>query len=343
MRRDSTNTWNSQLHQDLLAGDTIKDGQTTQHHQHTKSLADHMDSFKKKFMVRLVFGLLAFSAIMFQMFFYWQFYYEENKLIIDVQSVLLGEQISSTLRVLSYLCQPFYIHLVTLHILFTIYYGSDCVLGLKLIVNNLVALSVNKVVLLLHQEPRPYWLNPEDRSMTIDGYGCVTSYSNPDMSVIHLLITGVNFLLIDTQLKKLKNGLHIPLAVPYICLFASLVVYACLYVGGQVYLSQFAISVIYAFLYYHLLAWLNPTVSTAIRKCTFEAAENFRGHTNHFMLFLIAVVGEALVLIGHNSKNLGPKAIFSYVRTADPDKLRGQAKAIYAGQQRRQVQPRTDG
>lgn len=313
-RRDSATTWNSQLHQDLLSGEQIKEERVTAQHAYTKSLADHMDSFKKKFMIRLIFGLLALTAIMFQVFFYWQFYYEENKLIIDVQSVLLGEHISTPLRILSYLCQPFIIHLIIMHILFTIYYGTDCVLGLKLIVNNLTAFSINKVVLLLHQEPRPFWLNPEDRSMTIDGYGCVTSYSNPDMSVIQLLITAVNFLLIDTQLKKLKNGLHIPMVVPYACLFGSLVVYGCLYVGGQVYLSQFAISVIYAFLYYQLLAWLNPTISMAIRKCTFEASENFRGHTNYFMLFLIAVVGEALVLIGHNSKNLGPKAIFSYVR-----------------------------
>ena len=133
------------------------------------------------------------------------------------------------------------------------------------------------------------------------------------MSVIQLLVTSVNFLLMDTQLKKLRTGLHIPPIVPYLILISAMLVFICLYIGGEIYLSHFVICVIYTYLYYYVLTWLNPWVSIVIRKCTFEAKENFKGRINYVMLFLISMVGEALLLIGYNSKNQGPKAIFNYV------------------------------
>jgi hypothetical protein len=312
MQRDSQSIGPNTLYQDLLSHEALgKDDAGSKNDNH--NLATHMAKFKQSFIVRIVFGLFAFFAILFQIFFYSKFYHEENKLIVDIQSVLLGDERSNILRFLSYAIQPFYIHLAIMHLVLTIFYGTDCILGLKLIVNNLIIFTINKVVLLLHQEPRPYWLNPDNRAQSVDGYGCVTEYSNPDMSVIQLLVTSVNFLLMDTQLKKLRTVLHIPPIVPYITLLFGLLVFVCLYIGGQAYLSHFVISVIYTFLYYQILAMLNPWVSIVIRKCTFEAKESFRGRINYFMLFLISVVGEALLLIGYNSRNQGPKAIFNYV------------------------------
>lgn len=312
--RETSQTWNSQLHQDLLYGEqTAKEDLNSVKQGHTRSLDDYMNAFKKKFIIKIICGILAIVIVVFQIFFYSQFYRQENILIADIQSVILGEKPSAVLKVLAYLIQPHYIHLITLHIIFTILFGTDCILGIKLIVNNLLAFSINKIVLLFHQEPRPFWINPEGRSSAVDGYGCVSEYSSPDMSVQLLLITSVNFLLIDTQLTKLKNGLHIPPLVPYSLLTGSLLVYCCLYIGGQTYLSQFIVSMIYGYAYYLLLAWLNPTISVVIRKCTFEAHDNFKGNINYFMLFLIAVVGESLILMSSNKKNLSPKAIFNYV------------------------------
>jgi hypothetical protein len=312
MNRDSQSIGQPNLYQDLLSAEAFtKDDGQSKGGNHT--IAAHMAKFRKTFIIRIVFGLLAFFAILFQIFFYSMFYHEENKLIVDIQSVLLSDDRSTILRILSYIIQPFFIHLAIMHVVLTIFYSTDCILGLKLIVNNLIIFSLNKIVLLLHQEPRPYWINPENRAQSVDGYGCVTEYSNPDMSVIQLLVTSVNFLLMDTQLKKLRTALYIPPMVPYACLICGLFVYVILYIGGEIYLSHFVIMVIYTYLYYQILAMLNPWVSIVIRKCTFEAKESFKGRINYFMLFLISVVGEAVLLIGYNSRNQGPKAIFNYV------------------------------
>lgn len=306
------------LNQDLLSGEAfVRDEGNGKGSNYT--MAAHMTKFKKKFIVRIVFGLFALFAILFQIFFYYKFYQIERNLLVDIQSVILSEERSSTLRLLSYLIQPFYIHLGIMHLVLSIFYGTDCILGLKLIVNNLIIFTINKIVLLMHQEPRPYWINPDNRANSVDGYGCVTEYSNPDMSVIQLLVTSVNFLLMDTQLRKLRTALHIPSIVPYMTLLLGLLVYVTLYIGGQLFLSHFVIIMIYTYLYYQILTWLNPWVSIVIRKCTFEAKENFKGQTSFFMLFLISVVGEALLLIGYNSKNEAPKRIFNYVSLALPD------------------------
>jgi hypothetical protein len=276
-------------------------------------LHKHMNKFRRGFYIKLVFGLLTFFVILFQVYFYTSFYEEENILISEIQGALLGDELSQTLRILSYFVQPFYIHLITLHVIFSILYGTDVILGLKLMFNNLFLFALNKLILLWHQEPRPYWLNSAQSEVDVLGYGCVTTYSNPDMSVMQLLCTAVNFLLVDAQLKKLKSNLSIPILLPYASFMLALAVYMILYLGGEAYLSQFLISMVYTYLYFHLISAMNPFISRLIAKCTFEASENFHTNVNYFLIFLIAVVFEVLVLIGYNSKNVGPRVIFNYV------------------------------
>ena len=128
-------------------------------------LVTHMSGFKKSFLAKLIFSILCFFIIFFQAFFYSYFHREENKLIVDIQTSILDDEVSLVMRVLSYAIQPFYIHLLTLHVGFTLYYGSDPVLGVKYLLNNLVIFAANKLVLLFHQEPRPFWLNPEHHNL----------------------------------------------------------------------------------------------------------------------------------------------------------------------------------
>ncbi len=276
-------------------------------------LVTHMDGFKKSFLAKLIFSILSFFIIFFQVFFYSYFHTEENKLIVDIQTTILDDEVSQLMRVLSYAIQPFYIHLLTLHVGFSIYYGMDPILGIKFCLNNLLIFAVNKLVLLFHQEPRPFWLNPEHHNLKVDGYGCVTSFSNPDMSVIQLLVSSVNLLLLESQLRKVRSRLSIPNYLIYGGFFLALLVFMVLYLGGEVFLSQFVISSLYTFLYYQLLVVLNPLLSSGIRMCTVDAPMHFNTQVNSVMVFLIAMVAEVFILIGYNSKNLTPKIISNYV------------------------------
>lgn len=284
--------------------------------------SNHMTVFKRRFTIKVILTLFTIFGIFFQAFFYSNFYMDENKLISSVQSAIFGEDdVSMTMRVLSYLIQPFYIHLLILHITMSIYYNVDPIIGAKLMVNNLILFSMTKLIMLFHQEPRPYWLNTDNPKFQVDGYGCIQTYSDPDMSVIQLMGASVNFLIVDAQLKRLKSQLTIPSFIPYVGFGLALVVYIILYIGGEAYLSHFVICIIYTLVFANFITLIDPQVCKLIRMCTFEAKKYFSLQINYFLLFLIAVVTEVLLLMGYNSRNLGPKSIFNYVAgwlIADP-------------------------
>ena len=277
-------------------------------------LVTHMDQFKKNLVIKILFVLVAFFIIFFQAFFYENFYPYENRLIVDIQSEVFGEEdVSLTMRILSYIIQPYYIHLITLCVGLNLFYGSDPILGIKYIINNLIIFSLNKLVILFHQEPRPFWLNPNHFSLRVDGYGCYTTYSNPDMSVVQAFTMSLNLLLLDAQLSKVKSPVRLTGIVIHFGFFLGLVIFLIMYLSGEAYLSQFLVTTLYCFLYYNLLSYLNPTVTDVLRKCTLDADNSFKRHMNYLMVFLIAVVTEVLVLMGYNSKNLHPKTISNYV------------------------------
>ena len=162
------------------------------------------------------------------------------------------------------------------------------------------------------------------------------------MSVIQLLVSSVNLLLLDSQLRKIRSRVSIPGYLIYGGFFLALGVFMVLYLGGEVFLSQFVISSLYTFLYYQLLVALNPIMSSGIRKCTVDAPANFNTQVNSVMIFLIALVAEVFVLMGYNSKNLTPKIISNYVRSPQADALRGEVPPVPPGEPG-QVQPRADG
>lgn len=269
--------------------------------------------FRRKLIFGIILGLGISIIVLWQFFFYEAFYRYETRLINKVQNALLPEDPSTIMRVLIYLLRSYYMHLITLHALLAIYHGINPILGLKLIINNLVIFSINKVVLLLHSEPRPYWLNRQRQDSDLDGYGCYCTYSNPDMSIIMLITMGVNLLKVSAELRKINSQDSIPKWLPHFYFSLSVVVFILMYLAGEIFLIQMLMVLIYAVAYNQILTILNPFICKMIRASTLELVGDKVSTKNHLLIFLTFVVGEVLVLLGYNSTNLPSKTIINLV------------------------------
>jgi hypothetical protein len=274
----------------------------------------YLKSYKRKFLGKLFFGLLLVLALFFQIFFYNNLYPFENDLIASLQTLLLPAQPSQLLIWLFRFVKPFYVNLLVLHLIMGIYYGTDAILGMKLMVNNLVCLSLNKIILLIHQDDRPYWNNPSAQPTQVQGYGCMTTFSNPDLMIMQLVM--ISLLIVDSnrQLAQVKSDTKISNIFPTIGLVSALVLFLLNYIGGEVFLVSLITIPIYCIVLMLVMKAIDSKVSKIIRKNILGTNRQFwSSNISHLLILIITMVAEVLFLLGDNAKNEPGQAIFNYV------------------------------
>lgn len=139
----------------------------------------------------------------------------------------------------------------------TVFHGYDCILGVKLMLVCLCTFSFTKIIMMFHLEPRPYWiselglgLNNAPLDAKVIGYGCNTTYSNPDMPIFMLLFL-VTYLRVCLKKASLtRSYTSWKATVLYVIYYGLLIFLVGLrYVSGNIFLLQILSIIIYNYLF----------------------------------------------------------------------------------------------
>lgn len=208
---------------------------------------------------------------------------------------------------LAQIADPFWAFLFLTHCMLTIYYGIDAIFGTKIILTCLVSFSASKILNLFYQEPRPYWSQPspsQDPSKpptSIIGYGCNSTFANPDLGLITLL-----FFFLYTQYcfsrrfyqrqsSFLRRYLFSAIGILIVTVLSIMKM-----IQGQLYLTQIIIYVIYANVLLYLASYFDETIDRIIERTTFRATIDNRYILNYFLFILLILVLEIMPFIRDN-------------------------------------------
>jgi hypothetical protein len=155
-----------------------------------QDIDDFFASYRRNLAIRIIFGFATLFLLILELVFHRTIYNSiERDWIFNIQKFFSTNSITNKnfiVTSMSELFKPYWVFMIITHLMFTIYYGVNAILGSKIILSCLVVFSAAKILNLLHREPRPFWMeNKNDKSIL--GWGCNATFANPDLSILPIM------------------------------------------------------------------------------------------------------------------------------------------------------------
>lgn len=216
---------------------------------------------------------------------------------------------------MSELFKPYWVFMIITHLMFTIYYGVNAILGAKIILSCLVVFSAAKILNLLHREPRPFWMeNKNDKSIL--GWGCNPTFANPDLSILPLMFFAgyVSHCFrrrgYDKGTSFFKQHLF-----TYIGAIACFVIIFVKLISGELFFTQILILIIYTSFFQYLIRFLDEPIDKIIERSTFRAHLENKYILNYFLVVLVILVLEIMLFVDDDTESYKHMSyLHNYVR-----------------------------
>ena len=205
--------------------------------------------------------------------------------------------------ILSHLFQPYWIFMIITHVMFTIYYGVNAILGAKIILSSLVVFSAAKILNLLHREPRPFWME-SNSDKPILGWGCNPTFANPDLSILAVMFFSgyVSHCFRRRGYEKGTSFLKKHIFTYFGAIFCSIIVVVKL-ISGELFFTQIFIFIIYTSFFQYLIRFFDEPIDKIIERSTFRAHLENKYILNYFLVVLVILVVEIMLFVDDDTES----------------------------------------